>query len=165
MFFLSVRLVDNANYRSKIGKIKEKILITNKKKTEKNEGFEKEIERACQGLFFPSETEAAILPFFGGKVVVSPLEAIVRELGSKDKKESEERAFVEFFARLTKIQDWFTPVETRNANRFLELQKLLEDNLDDLTVLRIGRIQIDIYVVGIDRAGNLSGIRTRAVET
>lgn len=153
------------NYRSKNGKTEEIILITNKKKTEKNEGFEKEIERACQGLFFPSETDAAMLPFFGGKAFGSRREAIVRERGSKDKKEIEERPFVEFFARLTKMQDWFTPVEIRNAKRFLELQKLLEDNLDDLTVLRIGRVQIDIYVVGIDKAGNLAGIRTRAVET
>lgn len=165
MFFLSVRLVNKVNYRSKTGKIEEKILITNKKKTEKNEGFETEIEKACLGLFFLSETDAAMLPFFGDKVLGSPLEAIVMERGSTDKKEIEEREFVEFFARLTKIQDWFTPVEIRNAKRFLKLQKLLEDNLDDLTVVRAGRIQIDIYVVGIDRDGNLAGIRTKAVET
>jgi hypothetical protein len=47
----------------------------------------------------------------------------------------------------------------------LALQKLLEENLEDLIVLRTGRIQIDIYVVGLDAAGNLAGIQTKAVET
>jgi hypothetical protein len=42
---------------------------------------------------------------------------------------------------------------------------LLEENLADLTVFRIGSIRIDIYVVGLDADGNLAGIKTKAVET
>ena len=51
------------------------------------------------------------------------------------------------------------------AKRFLELQKLLEENLRELKVFRIGRIQLDIFVVGIDKSGSLIGVSTKAVET
>jgi hypothetical protein len=41
----------------------------------------------------------------------------------------------------------------------------LKENLRDLKVYRIGRIEIDIYVIGIDSQNNLMGIKTKAVET
>ena len=105
------------------------------------------------------------ISFFWCKAAGIFRETIARELGLKKEITVEERSFVDFFARLTKIQDWFTEIETKNAKRFLVLQKLLEENLEDLIVLRIGRIQIDIYVVGLYAAGNLAGIQTKAVET
>ncbi len=44
-------------------------------------------------------------------------------------------------------------------------KNLLEANLRDLRVFKIGEIQIDIYVVGLDVENNLTGIQTKAVET
>lgn len=143
----------------------EKILIKEKKKWVEKDSFADAVGKACKGLYYVSETDAEILPFFGGKVTGGPRETILREIGLKNETTVEERAVADLFSRLTKIREWFTPVEHRNAKKFLEMQKLLEDNLEDLTVLRIGRIQIDIYVVGIDKARNLAGIKTKAVET
>ena len=73
--------------------------------------------------------------------------------------------FEEFFSRLTRVQDWHAEAEKERVRRFLKLRKLLRENLKETTVLRIGRIRIDIYVVGVDRYGKLAGIRTKAVET
>jgi hypothetical protein len=42
---------------------------------------------------------------------------------------------------------------------------LLEGNLRDLRVFKVGRIELDIYVVGINSEGILMGIKTKAVET
>jgi Nuclease A inhibitor-like protein len=140
-------------------------LITQKNKSTKKNNFEEELRNKCKGLYYISETDAEISPFFGGKANGGPSETIARELGLKKETAVEERSFVDFFARPTKIQDWFTEIETKKAKRFLALQKLLEENLEDLIVLRTGRIQIDIYVVGLDAAGNLAGIQTKAVET
>lgn len=136
-----------------------------KRKTVKKESFEVAVKTACEGLLYPSETDAEILPVFGGTSKGGPREMILNEMGLKEPDAIEERTVVEFFARLTKIQDWFTQPEIEKADRFLKLQKLLEENLEDLTVLRTGRIQIDIYVVGIDEDGRVAGIKTKAVET
>ena len=123
------------------------------------------LRRACKGLFYPSETDAAIVPFFGGRSEEGTHLTIVNELGLENGNEVEESRFSDFFLRLTRVQDWFGEAEIENATRFLKLQKLLEGNLKDLKVLRTGRIQIDIYLVGIDSDGNVAGIKTKAVET
>ncbi len=77
----------------------------------------------------------------------------------------EERNFAEFFARLAEIQDWFGDEEKATAQKFADLKKLLESNLRDLKVFKIGKIQLDVYAVGIDAENNLLGIQTKAVET
>lgn len=126
--------------------------------------LERAIGKACDGLFYPSETDVEIIPFFGGWIVERSQKKILEQLGLKEAK-IEVKKFSDFFYRLTKIQTWFNDVETKNAERFMNLQRILGENLKDLTVLRSGRIQIDIYVVGFDADGRLAGISTKAVET
>jgi hypothetical protein len=70
-----------------------------------------------------------------------------------------------FFARLTRTEGWHDDAQRAQAKKFLELQTLLEENLRDLKVFKVGRIRLDIYAVGLDVDGNLLGIKTRAVET
>ena len=79
--------------------------------------------------------------------------------------EHAEGDFEQFFTRLTADQSWHTPLQTRAVKKFRSLRTLLRSNLTELSVHRFGRIRIDILVVGRDAAGNVAGIRTRAVET
>lgn len=136
-----------------------------KKKIWKKDSFEDAIGKACEGLFYVSETDAAILPFSGGKADDGTRKSISKALSPEKNTTVVEQPVDEFFSRLTKPHDWHTEVETEKVKRFLKLQKLLKDNLKGITVLRIGRIRIDIYVVGIDGSGDLAGIKTKAVET
>jgi hypothetical protein len=89
----------------------------------------------------------------------------MQQVGKPAGTPAEVRDFHEFFERLTRDRDWFGDAERARAKKFLELQKLLEENLVDLKVFRFGRIRIDIYIVGLDTDGNLSGVSTFAVET
>jgi hypothetical protein len=41
----------------------------------------------------------------------------------------------------------------------------LENELEDIRVIRVGRIQVDIYVIGNTKDGEVAGIKTFAVET
>jgi len=134
-----------------------------KEKTE-NEIFEG-IKSLCSGLYYMSETDAEILPFAGGKVKKLTREKFAEEIGVTDHSKIEERDFDSFFKRLVEIKDWFGEEEKKMAKRFSELRDFLIQNLSDLRVFRIGRIEIDIYVVGIDRAGKIVGFKTKAVET
>ena len=165
MNFLSVRLNIQVTYRPKKGEILIKILSNDKKKNLKKDSFEDAVAKACEGLFYISETDAGIHPFFGSKSDGVTSEQLMKTLRTENRTTIDEQPFAEFFSRLTKIQDWFTPVETERVKRFLKLQNLLKDNLKDITVLRIGRKRIDIFVVGVDKSGKLAGIRTMAVET
>jgi nuclease A inhibitor-like protein len=145
--------------------LSDKIFTKEKKITAPTDGFAERLAKICTGLYYVSETDAEMTPFFGGKAAGGTKERMRKEFWPGTEAKVEERSFVEFFARLIKIQEWFSDGETERARRFLKLKKLLEENLADLVVLRAGRIQIDIYIAGIDKAGNLAGVKTRAVET
>ena len=128
-----------------------------------DETFIERIGKIVEDLYYISETDAEIKPFEGGKAETVSAEEILKQTESVQP--VEERDFEELFTRLTKMQEWFGDYETKAANKFSELKELLENNLRDIKVFKIGRIEIDIYIVGLDADNNLKGVRTKAVET
>lgn len=134
-------------------------------KPTRNESLEERIAAACRGLSYMSETDALIETFNGGKADELSPDAIRKATGSDSKLRIEEVDPAEFFSRLTAVKDWYTAEQKRDTRRFAILEKLLRENLTDLHVYRIGRIRITIYVVGLDAAKNILGLKTAAVET
>ncbi|MCS6873696.1 MAG: nuclease A inhibitor family protein [Pyrinomonadaceae bacterium] len=117
-----------------------------------------------EGLYYMSETDAEILAFKGGIVDRLDKESFAKSTALRSE-EIEERDFEKFFERLTKVQDWFGEEERKNAERFKKLRDFMKNHLRDLRVFRVGKIEIEIYVVGIDSKGRIYGFRTQAVET
>jgi hypothetical protein len=123
------------------------------------------IEIACEGLIYISETDAPIIPFIDGTTADIKTEIIRQHVGAAADVPIEERNFTEFFDRLTSIKDWYGKKEIARAKKFFELKTLLEENLCDLKVFRIGSRSIDIFVLGTGANGTLMGVTTKAVET
>lgn len=118
-----------------------------------------------RGLYYISETDAEIVPYFGEKAeAVTGEEILLQTRRSADEK-LEEIAPDAFFGQLTRLQDWFDDARRDRAARFSRLYDELKSSLRDLHVFRIGLTRIDIYVVGLDADGRLAGIQTKAVET
>ena len=158
--------------RGKQKKSKEEKLEKPKEKnpTEKNNDLRKsdlpeQIKQSVKGLSYVSETDAEIVFFSGKQAEVVDQTSILSRTGNTTDAPVEERDFADFFARLTEIQDWFGNEENETAKKFVQLKELLEKNLRDLKVFKIGKIQLDIYVIGLDAENNLLGIQTQAVET
>ncbi len=158
--------------KKKHKKSKEKKLEDSPKKVSEQQNkdsgeaeLKKQIKKASEGLIFISETDAEILPFFGGQAQAVTKVEILSQTKSAADAPVEERDFKEFFARLTEIQDWFGDEEKAIAQKFADLKDVLERNLRNLEVFKIGKIQLDVYVVGLDAENNLLGIKTKAVET
>jgi Nuclease A inhibitor-like protein len=152
--------------------LSKKFMLKRKKKTKKSEkmnsketDFPSQLTKLTKGLYYISETDAEISPFTGEKAPAVTVEEIKNQINGADSSQIEEKDSTEFFTRLTKIQDWFGEEEKATAQQFSELKNLLEKNLKDLKVFKVGTIQIDIYVVGLDAESNLMGIKTKAVET
>ncbi len=124
-----------------------------------------QIKKITDGLFYTSETDAEILPFTGKKAQAVTSEEILAQTENEANSPVEEKDFTEFFSRLTEIQDWFGDEEKTAAKKFTDLKDLLEKKLKDLKVFKVGKIQLDIYAVGLDAECNLMGIQTKAVET
>lgn len=124
-----------------------------------------EIKKAVENLYYMSETDAGIVPFIGNKADSVTAANLISQTQSDEKSKVTEIKFDEFFSNLTKIENWFGDEENRTAQKFSGLKDLLEKNLKDLKVFKIGQIEIDIYIVGLDSQSVLTGIKTSAVET
>ena len=124
-----------------------------------------QLGRAAEGLWYISETDAEIFPFTGSKAEAVTKENLLMQLGKSPETVVEERGFDEMFARFIRIEDWYGDEEKATAEKFAGLKSLMENNLTDLKVFKVGQIERDIYFVGLDKEGNLAGIQTKAVET
>ena len=158
--------------KKKYKKLKENFLEDSKEKKKdvqnanlKENNLAEQIKKAATGLYYISETDAEILPFAGEKAEAVTKEEILSQTKSVVNAPVEERDFAGFFARLTEIQDWFGDEENEAAQKFVRLKELLENNLRDLKAFKIGKIQLEVYVVGLDAENKLTGIKTKAVET
>jgi hypothetical protein len=123
------------------------------------------LSRASRGLIYVSEIDAEIEPI----LVCSPgelsMNQLVKRRLSGGNQPVETTTAAEFFDRLITDQDWHSEAEIKKVRRFRRLKKIIFDNLCDVRLIRAGRVQIDIYVLGYDQSGNIAGIVTRSVET
>src|SRR3954454_1846664 len=129
----------------------------------KGEKLLAEIADSAKGLTYISETDSAVEPYSGGNAETVDVSHFISD--KTDKIKHETLSPENFFGRLAVESDWFGAKEKENAQRFSELEKLLQENLRNLTVFKIGHIQLEIYVVGLDADNILAGIKTKAVET
>lgn len=124
-----------------------------------------QIKNAAEGLWYISETDAEIFPFTGSKADVVTKENLLQQIGKPPDAPIEEREFNQMFERFITMQDWFGDEEKATAEKFAALKDVLEKNLTDLKVFKVGRIELDIYFIGRDKESNLAGFQTKAVET
>ncbi|MFT3743151.1 MAG: nuclease A inhibitor family protein [Pyrinomonadaceae bacterium] len=122
------------------------------------------LEKACEGLIYVSETDAPVTAFVSDHKLSDGGDIIQQLVGKTDEPVSESD-FGQFFARLTAIKDWHGEREKARAKKFLDLQKLIEENLSDRKVFRVGSVRLRIFVVGFDSEHRVAGVTTNAVET
>jgi len=127
-----------------------------------------ELEEATRGLMFMSESD---YPFevvrWEGVEEIRPeyLRRVAGEDATATAAAVEERTVADFFRVAAGEQEWKGEADIALAKRYQSLVRLLEDNLKDVKVYRVGAINIGVYVVGRSDEGNWIGLSTRAVET
>lgn len=137
----------------------------NIKDGEKVESLNEQFFETIAGLMYISESEAPILPFEGSKTDFVSKEVLFQQIGKKSEVKVEEKNFDEFFAPLIKIKKWYGEEERKQTEKFIKLKELLQENLINKTVFRLGKKDIEIYVVGLDKNYILRGIKTHSIET
>jgi hypothetical protein len=123
------------------------------------------IKDAASGLLYLSESD---YPFeevcLGGSS--SSLEERLLALSGKAKSVQVEQITLEHFLRnMVKVYPGATPEQQQTAQRFQYLQQVLQEELTDINVYRIGNIQIDAFIIGKLKDGTYGGLRTKLVET
>ena len=132
---------------------------------QKENNLSKQLKNAVRNLFYSSETDAPVELFTGTVTDAVTHENLLSQIGKADNTPLEMKNFDEFFAKLTAIQDWFGDEEKSTAEKFTNLRDLLKKNLKDLNVFKVGSVEIEIFVVGLDNESRLLGIKTKSVET
>ena len=124
-----------------------------------------QLKQASNSLFFLSETDA---PF---EVISWPKQGQLTPAKLLQLTEHppdapvELRTVDEFFAIATAQEDWHDEEERETVQRFQNLVSVLKQNLSQLQVYRVGKTNIDAYIVGVTDGGEWAGLSTKLVET
>lgn len=126
-----------------------------------------ELQKAAAGLSFQSESDYPVEPFlWEGEGLSALTEARLLRLTSHPPGTPVKGVSVEsFFRPATEEQDWHNAQERKTVVRFKELVKVLKGALKKVKVYKVGEVEIDVYVVGQTKSGDLAGVKTKVVET
>ncbi len=129
--------------------------------------LKEKLDEATDKLFYISESDAPVKPFTGGRAEAVTVDNLLKEIKGDSKNQSiTEITPEEFFEPLTKIRDGASERETEYAERFGRIREMLDENLLDVKVFKLGNdCKKDIYIVGLDRDNTLTGVQTQATET
>jgi Nuclease A inhibitor-like protein len=124
-----------------------------------------ELKQLTAGLLWMSESD---YPFetvlWEGLPEISP--QFLRSLSGEAEDAPVEIVSVDEFFRVAMSEEsWRTEESRQEAKKYRRLVQTLKDNLDELKVYRVGKINIPVYIVGRDKLGNWLGISSRVVET
>ena len=123
-----------------------------------------ELRGATRGLTFMSESDYPFGVFNWG--AAEPTHEFLRGLtGEASDVPVETTTPAKFFRVAVSEPEWKNAEQLTEARRFQALLRLLERNLTDLKVFRVGAVNIPVYVAGRGASGNWLGVSTRVVET
>ena len=77
----------------------------------------------------------------------------------------EEITEAEFWEPVTTVEEWFEEEEKAKTAQFQTLKETLETTLTERQVFRVGKTEIDVYLLGKPTEGPRVGLKTRVIET
>ncbi|MGV3642118.1 MAG: nuclease A inhibitor family protein [Adhaeribacter sp.] len=129
--------------------------------------FPPSLAAAATGLLFISESDYPLEPV----VVASPgwsgpvADALLQHLGLPAGTPVQEQDLAYFLRNHTRRDAGFSPERLERARQFGHLQQVLEQELRDIKVYRVGQIQVQAFILGRDARGQLAGLKTTQIET
>lgn len=120
------------------------------------------LSQLADGLLFPSESDYPLEPFTWESTSLTP-ETILERSHKPADTAIESITLEDFFAPVTTDGDWFDDEDREIAQRFRDLQAAIA-TLENVQVFRLGKIEIDVYIVGAI-GPDLIGLKTTVIET
>lgn len=123
--------------------------------------------KATFGLLFPSESDAPLSPYcFRGAPGEEPTPAaLLAAEGLPSSTPVETITLAELFDPFAVAEESASPEDRAEANRYHDLASLLSRELTNVRVYRVGKVDIDVYVLGQTPQGAWAGLKTHVVET
>jgi hypothetical protein len=128
-----------------------------------------QLSAATKDLLWPSETDRPVYPVNLGAAPTASQDKVAfarKALGEPDLAPVEIRSFDDTLNQLATSADPNDAISTANAAKFGVLRDTLKNaGLTDLTIVRVGTIDIDVYALGRNAAGQWVGVCSGVVET
>lgn len=124
-----------------------------------------QLRSAAHGLQYPSETDAPFVPFAWQTMRDFSIDKLLIATRHDRNTPVDGTEPEDFFAPLTRVEEWFDDSEREIAEQFQHLFDTLKDYLHELSVYRVGTVNMDIYIIGKTDDGYYAGVSTKAVET
>jgi hypothetical protein len=122
------------------------------------------IDEASAGLFYLSEGDYSLeVVYFNA---ATSLEDSLQTLaGNGEKAPLRVVKLEQFFRNMTSIPPNASPEQQHTAQRFLHLQQVLKEELQEVTVYLLGEIEVDAFILGRTGEGSYAGLRTKVIQT
>lgn len=119
---------------------------------------------ATEGILYPSESDYPFSYFLFPQVSSLPSPQSFAALTGQRSQIVTQVNFDEFFRQRTRFYPGMSQQQILTARRFRVLEATLRSNYRQLTVYRVGQIQINVYIAGVNGCG-LTGLQTVSIET
>jgi Nuclease A inhibitor-like protein len=130
-----------------------------------NNDLVQQFKTATDGLLFMSESD---YPFeiheWENLSNVTPVH-LTQLAGLPADTPIEETTIDNFFKAAVRNYEGQSETARSTSDRYRQLLKLIHDNLTDITVYKLGRINMPVFIVGKTRTGSWMALSTRVVET
>ena len=123
------------------------------------------LKQASNGLLCTSESEYPFEAFLWSGVAPVTEVKVLQQTNHPQDTPLEVVEVNDFFRVATTSEDWHGEEEKQMVARFKALVNTIKTNLSNAQVYRLGKIEIDVYVVGESSTGDLAGLSTKVVET
>ncbi len=129
------------------------------------DGLSGEFENASRGLWYMSESDYPYDSVFhvGAADALADDAALAQTLGATGPIESVD--FAAWFDRRTTVEPDEDPFYIEQAAQLKVIRASMEANLTDLRVVRIGEVQVHIFIIGRTSCGDIAGLHTVSIET
>jgi len=126
-----------------------------------------EVTFLLKDLWYPSESDEPIEWISFQTSIAPPLTTtdLVHCQGFVPELVVEEKEVENFWEPVITLEDWFGEDEKLQVGKFLELKQLMEDNLKDIQLFRVGQVEIELYLIGQFNTCEWVGLKTKVIET
>jgi hypothetical protein len=120
--------------------------------------------KASEGLLYPSESDYSFQYFSNNKTASLPSPQQFTRLIGRQGKQVTQVDFDEFFNQLIKNQR-SSGAQAETIRRYQSLRQVFKNQFTRLSVYRVGQIQVQVYITGINSSCGMAGLKTISIET
>lgn len=124
-----------------------------------------QLKLASDGLLVMSESEYPMQVFLWEGATSMTHEEVIQKTGHSPNTPIESVKVDNFFSTATTEEDWHGDEEKEMVANFKALVQTIKLNLANPIVYRLGKIEIDVYIIGETPSGALAGLSTKVIET